>query len=112
MVKKLLKLRPIFYFAFLLFFALIPTAAVLNKSFCPLFNLTHIKCAGCGVTRAFTLFMHLNFKDAMSYNNVFTISVFPISIFLMLEDSLVLLLRKLKKIKRLSLLEKAFSLFK
>ncbi|MBQ8337806.1 MAG: DUF2752 domain-containing protein [Oscillospiraceae bacterium] len=104
-MKKILKLRPIFYFSLLIFFALLPLGAIEQHSFCPLYLMTGLKCLGCGVTRGFCAFMHFDFATAFEYNIVFTCAVFPICIFLMLEDSISLILRRLKKTKRLSFIE-------
>ena len=104
-MKKILDLRPIFYFVLLITFALLPLSAIEGHSFCPLYLMTGLKCLGCGVTRGFCAFMHLDFAAAFRYNSVFTCAVFPICIFLMLEDSLVLLLRRFNKTSRRSVLE-------
>lgn len=104
-MKKILDLRPIFYFALLITFALLPRSLIEGHSFCPLYLMTGLKCMGCGVTRGFCAFMHFDFKAAFEYNSVFTCAVFPASIFLMLEDSAILLLRHKNKTTRRSLLE-------
>ncbi|MBQ8868908.1 MAG: DUF2752 domain-containing protein [Oscillospiraceae bacterium] len=115
-MKKILKFRPIFYFALLAFFALLPLSLIEEHSFCPLYLMTGLKCLGCGVTRGFCAFMHFDFAAAFGYNSVFTCAVFPICIFLMLEDSLVLLLCYKNKTTRRSFLEQGvgavFDLFK
>ena len=101
--------RVICYILFLLFFALVPLEFFKANAFCVYRELFGMLCAGCGVTRGFCAFMHLDFFMASQYNPVFAYAVFPISIFLMLEDSVVVVLRRLKKIKRKSLLELGFS---
>ncbi len=115
-MKKILSKRPFFYFALLIAFALLPLKLIEQHSFCPLYLMTGLKCLGCGVTRGFCAFMHFDFATAFRYNSVFTCAVFPICIFLMLEDSLVLLLRYKNKTTRRSLLEQGvgavFGLFK
>ena len=114
-MKKILSARPFFYIALLMLFALLPLEAIEQHSFCPLYLITGLKCMGCGVTRGFCAFMHFDFATAFQYNSVFTCSVFPICIFLMAEDSIVLLLRRIKKSPRQSILEQGaaavFSLF-
>lgn len=115
-MKKILSLRLILYFALLVFFALLPPSLIEGHSFCPLYLMTGFKCLGCGVTRGFCAFMHFDFEAALCYNSVFTCAVFPICIFLMLEDSLILLLRYKNKITCRSFLEQGvgavFDLFK
>lgn len=109
-MKKYLDIfRVFFYIIFLLVFALTPLYFFKANAFCVYRELFGMLCAGCGVTRGFCAFMHLDFFMASQYNPVFAYAVFPISIFLMLEDSVVVVLRRLKKIKRKSLLELGFS---
>ncbi len=108
-MKKILKFRPILYFALLITFALLPLKAIEQHSFCPLYLMTGLKCLGCGVTRGFCAFMHFDFVTAFEYNSVFTCAVFPICIFLMLEDGLSLVLRKFKKSTRRSIIEEGLS---
>lgn len=105
MKKYLIFGRIAAYFIFLLFFALLPIASFEEKSFCVYYNLFGFLCAGCGVTRGFCCFMHFDFAKAAEFNPVFTYAIFPISIFLMIEDSLLIILRFFKKSKRKSLLE-------
>lgn len=35
---------------------------------CPFFNLLHIPCPGCGLTRAFVLFIQGKFSESLHYN--------------------------------------------
>ena len=104
-MKKTLFLRPILYFSLLIFFALLPLGLIEEHSFCPIYLITGLKCVGCGVTRGFCAFMHFDFKTAFEYNSVFTCAVFPICIFLMIEDSISLFLRYKNKTTRRSILE-------
>ena len=107
MKKNLSLLRPVAYFFLLLTFALIPLSLIEDASFCLMYNITGFMCCGCGVTRGFCAFMHFDFAAAAEYNPVFTYSIFPISVFLMLEDSVVLFCRRFFMKKRISLLEEA-----
>lgn len=115
-MKKILEFRPFFYFVLLIVFALLPLKLIEEHSFCPLYLITGLKCMGCGVTRGFCAFMHFDFKTAFEYNSVFTCAIFPICIFLMLEDSITLFLRRKNKTTRRSILEQGvgavFGLFK
>ncbi len=107
MKKYLAFLRPIAYFALLLTFALIKLPLIENISFCFYKNAMGMLCAGCGVTRGFCAFMHLDFSLAAEYNPVFTYAIFPICIFLMLEDSFSIFARFFFGKKTSSLLEQA-----
>ncbi len=103
--------RPFVYFVFLLTFACIPLSVVESGSLCMYYNFLGVKCAGCGVTRGFTSFMHFDFARAYDYNSVFTCAVFPVCIFLILEDTAVIILRAFNKTKRKSLIESVFDVF-
>jgi len=107
-MKKILSFRPLFYLAFILFFALLPIEAIREHSFCLLYNVTDFKCASCGVTRAFCSFLHFDFASAAQFNPVFTYSIFPLCIFLMLEDTVAIVLRLFLKSSRRSFLEQGF----
>lgn len=110
-MKKILRFRPIFYIAFLLFFALLPLESIREHSFCIYSNFFNLKCAGCGVTRAFCAFMHFDFAQAYNFNSVFTLSVFPLSLLLMLQDTVAIVLRKITKNDRKSILEAGATAF-
>ena len=110
-MKKILPFRPFLYLIFLLLFALIPIESIINRSFCIYSNLFSFECAGCGVTRGFCAFMHFDFALAYSFNPVFTVAVFPIAIFLMLEDTIHIVARTLFKKNTQSVIEKSLSAF-
>jgi hypothetical protein len=44
-----------------------------------------INCPGCGMTRACWQIIHLNFRQALSYN-IFSMLVFPVGVFLVGRD--------------------------
>jgi len=112
-MKKILSFRPLVYAVFLLTFALIPLSLIEEHSFCLIRLFTGMKCAGCGVTRGFCAFMHFDFARAAAYNPVFAYAVFPISIFLMLEDTVFLICRRFSLTARRSLIEEGIiSVFK
>jgi len=110
-MKKILPFRPLFYLIFVLAFALVPLESIIDHSFCIYSNLLGVKCAGCGVTRGFCAFMHFDFSLSYSLNPVFTFSVFPITLFLMLEDTISIILRCFLKIQRFSVVEKGIKAF-
>ena len=60
-------------------------------------NVLHVLCPTCGVTRAFSCFMHLDFKAAFSYNPIFTVAFGPIFVFLFLEDLVNIVIHFFKK---------------
>ena len=99
-------IRIIFYITFILYFTITPTEKFENgKPICLFFILTNKMCPACGVTRAFSSFLHLHFLKAFNYNPFFTVSVFPICLFLMIEDSFTSLKRIFNKQDKKSLLE-------
>lgn len=107
MKKYLVLLRPIAYFSLLLTFALAELSLIENTSLCFYRNSLGMLCAGCGVTRGFCAFMNFDFSLAAEYNPVFTYAIFPISIFLMLEDTVSIIVRLISGKKTSSLLEQA-----
>lgn len=40
----------------------------LNIIVCPFYNIIHIPCPGCGLSRAFNEILHLNFYASIQYN--------------------------------------------
>ncbi len=105
-MKKYFELfRPAAYLLVLLTFAVFPLSLIENSSFCVYKNLFDILCCGCGVTRGFCAFMHFDFALAASYNGVFTYAIFPISVFLMLDDTVRIVLRLFFNKRSTSLLE-------
>lgn len=99
-------LRIIFYICFFLAFILIPTSYfVENNNICFYVRNFGILCPTCGVTRAFSNMMHLNFSDAFKFNPVFTIAFGPIFIFLFLEDLINIIIALVKNKNRYSIME-------
>lgn len=98
--------RIIFYIIFFLSFIIIPTSYFINNpAFCVFKNKYNLLCPTCGVTRAFSSLMHLNFKQAFCFNPVFTLSFGPIFIFLFLEDFFKITFQKFKKDYKYSIIE-------
>ena len=104
-MKKLLPYRIILYLIFFLAFALLPLDTIREHSFCVLYLITGLKCAGCGVTRGFTSFMKLDFETAAKFNPVFTYAIFPLCVFLMLQDAVAIIVRAVFKRNCPSILE-------
>ena len=103
---KILRIGRIsFYVLFFLFFIITPTSKFTSSSLCFYYNKYNIICPTCGVTRAFSSLMHLNFSDAFMYNPVFTVAFGPICIFLFLEDLINIIINIFHKNKRLSIME-------
>ncbi len=102
-------IRIIFYITFFSIFIIIPTKHFEEaKSICMIYRYTGMKCPTCGVTRAFSSLMHLNFKKAFEYHPIFTISFGPICIFIFLQDLWMIIHRHIKKNDSLSILEFTF----
>lgn len=104
-IKKTALLRIIFYFIFFLFFMLLPLKTAEAGSLCSWYNLFGFICPGCGTTRAFTNFMHVDFVRSFMYNPMSTLLLAPWSLFIALQDIYIIVLRLLKKTERLSIIE-------
>lgn len=110
-LKKVLRiLRIIFYTAFFLAFSLIPTELVSRHSICLYKNVTGANCPTCGVTRAFSSIMHFRFIDAYNLNQIFTLVIFPISLIVIIEDSINIIISFIIRKENCSLLEHLFTL--
>ena len=84
-------LRIVFYLSLFISFIIIPTSYFESHSICIFKNLMGIDCPTCGVTRAFSSLMHLKIKDAFMYNQVFTTTIFPISLIVIIDDTINIL---------------------
>lgn len=92
--------RLVFYLAAVLFFALLPYAAVEGGwMVCPSAAMG-FPCPGCGATRALSLLMKGRWIEAWDLNRVFCGILFPAGALTMLQDVFVTVTRK-----RLSFLE-------
>ena len=104
-LKQILRIiRLAFYTVFFIVFALIPTEAVSRHSICLYKNVTGNNCPTCGVTRAFSSIMHFKFIDAFNFNQVFTLVIFPISLIVILEDSINIIVTFIYTMKTLFLI--------
>lgn len=70
--RRLYSLAGMAFFFCILF---VLTKLTNGHSFCVFYNLFHVKCIGCGMTRAFICILQLDFITACNYN-VFSIPVF------------------------------------
>jgi len=99
-------LRIIFYICFFLAFMIIPTSYfVEHNQICFYVRNFNLLCPTCGVTRAFSSFMHFRYIDAFNYNPIFTISFGPIFIFLFTEDLINIFVAAIFKKERYSIME-------
>ena len=110
-LKQILRIiRLVFYTVFFIVFALIPTEIVSKHSICLYKNATGNNCPTCGVTRAFSSIMHFKFIEAYNFNQVFTLVIFPISLIIIIEDSINIIISLVIRKENCSLLEHLFSL--
>lgn len=99
-------LRLFFYLIFFLYFIIKPTSSIIEKpAFCFYYEYFHFLCPTCGVTRAFSSFMHLKFSQAFMYNPIFTVAMGPIFIFLFLQDFYIIVHNLVKKGSKYSIME-------
>ena len=103
-------LRLTFYTVFFTVFALIPTEVISRRPICLYKIATGHNCPTCGVTRAFSSIMHFKFVDAYNFNQVFTLVIFPISLIVILEDSINIIVSLIIRKENCSLLEHLFTL--
>ena len=109
--KFLLRLaRLCFYLVFFLAFIIIPTESFLDASICFTRNATGLLCPTCGVTRAFSSIMHLNFADAYNFNPIFTIMICPICVSVFFQDIYIILRDFITRKDSYSLIEYLFKI--
>lgn len=101
-------IRIILYFILFVSFIIIPTSYFINNTICHFHNITGYLCPTCGVTRAFSSILHFNIINAFSYHPLFTILVFPISLFVIIQDTFSIIKREINKENIYSLLEAIF----
>jgi len=88
--------RILLYSAVVLFFIIPPLSYFESRSFCIFYNTLHIKCPGCGTTRAFANVFHGNLLSAWEYNRLI-VFWFPLFAVLSLNDIYFILKRLLAK---------------
>lgn len=72
------------FFAYLLAHVLITYN---DKPICLWKNIFHTNCFGCGITRAFYAFCHLDFSSAFNYNKMIFV-IIPILLYLWIKEIL------------------------
>jgi len=102
--------RLIFYLAFFLAFVFIPTTYFESHSICISYNILHILCPTCGVTRAFSSILHFHIIDAYSYNPVFTLAICPIALIVIFQDIYTIIKDMINKKETYSLFEHLFKI--
>lgn len=91
-------IRIVFYVSLILTFIIIPCSYFENaNTICFIKRTIGIDCPTCGVTRAFSNIMHLNFKKAYEFNSIFTIAICPICLCLFIIDSVTIIKDFIKK---------------
>ena len=103
--KKLFRILRIVFYA-LCFFYLLLKEPNGESSFiiCPTRGLFDIDCYLCGMTRAFICSFHFLFLDAINYNPL-VIVIYPLFLFLSIQDTFITLKDKILKKESKSFLE-------
>lgn len=103
-------IRLAFYIIFFLSFIIIPTSFFEKQSICIIYNVTSLKCPTCGVTRAFSSIMHLDYIKAFNLNPVFTIMICPIFLTVFIQDMILILRDLIKRKDSITLIEYLFKI--
>jgi len=69
---------------------------------CFFYSNFHIQCPGCGATRALVSFLRLDFAQAISYNPIYALFIYPFAFVLVVQDYAVSILNALKSQNRQS----------
>ena len=69
-----------------------------------------IFCPSCGATRATLSILRGNILKAIDYNLVYTIAIFPIIFICIIEDILMIFLRRFRLTRKRSLVETLFDI--
>ena len=64
-----------------------------------------ILCPSCGATRATLLIIKGQFLEALKYNTLYVVTLFPLSIFLIADDIIIMFARLFKITKKRTLIE-------
>lgn len=100
----------IYFFAILCIY--IPNLDYLmSTSICYWYNNYQLLCPMCGGTRSFLNFMHLRFYQAFLYNSPLTLGLYPIMLFLILQDSYTIIANSFFNKNGISLLLYFMNLF-
>lgn len=73
---------------------------------CPVHRLFGVLCSTCGATRAAVSLVKLDLAAAFEYNPVFTLSVYPIGAFLIIQDAFTIIFREITRRFRPSVAER------
>lgn len=98
-------IRILIYLSLVITFIIIPTSYFMDHTICHFHNITGYLCPTCGVTRAFSSLLHFNIANAFSYHPIFTILIFPIFLFVFIQDTFTIIKREIKKININSFIE-------
>ncbi len=100
-------LRILLYIILFGTFLFIPTSYFINKPVSCYFRENYnFLCPCCGVTRCFSLLVHFDFTSAIHYNIIFATAIYPICLFIFIEDIINVILRIVFKKHKFSLIER------
>lgn len=83
--------RVLLYILALIILYFLTLTPLSSESICYWYNRYTILCPMCGGTRSLLHFITLNFKEALTYNAVLTIGLYPAALILALQDSWAIL---------------------
>lgn len=109
LLKILRYIRLSLYIIFIILLYTTDVEFIEGRSLCIIYNLFHIKCVTCGMTRALFNLSRGNFIKAINYNYLIII-ILPVVLYLIIEDLYKILFTKLevKHDIKFSLIEKFF----
>lgn len=95
------------YIILFLTFIIIPTNYFINNpANCIIRTNFGFFCPCCGVTRCFSCLLHFRFQEAIHYNIVFALAIYPICLFVFIDDSVKSMIRIISKKEIYSILER------
>lgn len=92
-------------------FAVIVAVLCLNEKIylkCTFIDKFGIECPACGSTRATLAILRGNIISAIEYNAFYSLVIFPLAVFLVLEDVYTVVKRSIFKKSKVSLIEVMF----
>lgn len=101
-------IRIFIYLALFITFFIIPTSYFIDNTICHFHKITGYLCPTCGITRAFSSILHFNLINSFSFHPVFTILVFPITLFIIVQDLYTIIKREITKNNKYSFIEAIF----
>lgn len=63
---------------------------------CFFYSNFHVQCPGCGSTRAFASIVRFDIAQAISYNPIYTLFIYPFAFLLVAQDYVVSILNAVK----------------